>query len=98
LQVLPETCRLLCYCYILCIKLGAHWIGSAQNGTARLRSGERPRSASEPVGTRDPVSFHDTVGHDGKFIIYANYNSILNQDTSFIIADISSQALSLRKI
>jgi hypothetical protein len=59
------------------LKLGAHWIGSARHGTARLGSGKRPRTASERNGTRDAVLFHDTMEHDGEFIIYANYNLIL---------------------
>jgi hypothetical protein len=66
------------------LKLGAHWIGSdrlglARHGTARLGSGERPRIASEPFGTRNPVSFHDTVEQEDKFIIYDNYNLILTR-------------------
>jgi hypothetical protein len=61
------------------LKLGAHWIESARHSTAWLESGEHPRTASEPIGTRDPVLFHDTVEHDGEFIIYANYNLILTR-------------------
>jgi hypothetical protein len=49
------------------VKLGADWIGSARHGTARFGSGERPRTASEPIDTRDPVLIHDTLGHDGEF-------------------------------
>jgi hypothetical protein len=54
-------------------------IGSARHGTARLGSGERPRTASEPIGPRDLVLFHDTVEHDGESIIYANYNLIVTR-------------------
>jgi hypothetical protein len=61
------------------IKLGAHWIGSARHGSARLGSGERPRTASEPIGPRDPMLFHDTVEHDGDFVVYADYNLLLTR-------------------
>jgi hypothetical protein len=55
------------------VKLGAHWIELAQHGTALLRSGKRLYTASEPVGTRDPVLFHYVLEHDREFIICAYY-------------------------
>jgi hypothetical protein len=45
----------------------------------RLGSCKRQRTASEPISTRDSVSFHNTVVQNGKFIIYANYNLILTR-------------------
>jgi hypothetical protein len=60
-------------------------MGSNRHGPARLGSGERPRTASEPIGTRDPMLFHDTVEHDGEFFIYANYNLILTRTLYYLL-------------
>jgi hypothetical protein len=63
-------------------------IGSARLGTAWLGSGERPPTASKPVGTRDPAY------QSSSFMLIM----ILPLPGHLIVADISSQTLSLRKI
>jgi hypothetical protein len=67
-------------------------------GSARHGSSKRPRTVSEPVGKRDIVLFHGNFEHDVEFNIYVNYNLPLPGHFTRILADISSQALSLRKI
>jgi hypothetical protein len=53
-----------------------HFEPWALTGSNRLGT-VLPLTASEPIGTRDPVSFYDTVDHDGELIIYDNSNVIL---------------------